>query len=31
MGILDQARHNAEESIRSLLQVLGMKSVSVGS
>ena len=31
MGILDQARRNAEASIRSLLQIFGMKSVSVGS
>jgi len=31
MGILEQARPNAEESIRALLQVLGMKSVTVGS
>jgi len=30
MGILDQARHNEEESIRALLQIFGMKSVSVG-
>lgn len=31
MGILDQARRNAEESIRALLQILGMKSVNIGS
>jgi len=31
MGILDQARRNAEESIRTLLQIFGMKTVSVGS
>jgi len=31
MGILDQARRNAELSIRMLLQSFGVKSVSVGS
>ena len=31
MGILDQAKRNAEESVRALLQIFGMKSVSVGS
>ena len=31
MGILDQARSNAEVSIRSLLEALGAKSVMTGS
>jgi len=31
MGILDQARRNAEAGIRSLLETLGIKSVSVVS
>jgi hypothetical protein len=31
MGILDQARRNAEVSIRSLLETLGVKTVTVGS
>jgi hypothetical protein len=31
MGILDQARRNAEAAIRSLLETLGVKSVSVSS
>jgi hypothetical protein len=31
MGILDQARRNAEAAIRSLLQTLGVKSVTVSS
>ena len=31
MGILDQARRNAEVSIRSLLETLGVKAVTVGS
>ena len=31
MGILDHARRNAEESIRALLQIVGMKSVNIGS
>ncbi len=31
MGILDQARRNAESSIRSLLETLGVKTVTVGS
>jgi hypothetical protein len=31
MGILDQARRNAEVSIRSLLETFGLKSVIVGS
>jgi hypothetical protein len=31
MGILDQARRNAEAGIRSLLETLGVKSVSVSS
>ena len=31
MGILNQARSNAEVSIRSLLEALGAKSVIVGS
>ncbi len=31
MGILDQARRNAEAAIRSLLDTLGVKSVTVGT
>jgi hypothetical protein len=31
MGILDQARRNAEAAIRSLLDTLGVKSVTVGA
>lgn len=31
MGILDQARRNAETVIRNLLQTLGAKSVTLGS
>jgi Protein of unknown function (DUF4230) len=31
MGILDQARRNAEVSIRGLLETLGVKAVTVGS
>ena len=31
MGILDQARRNAEVSIRSLLETLGVKTVTVVS
>jgi hypothetical protein len=31
MGILDQARRNAETSIRSLLEALGLKAVTVGT
>jgi hypothetical protein len=31
MGILDQARRNAETSIRSLLETLGVKTVTVAS
>ena len=31
MGILDQARRNAEVSIRSLLETLGVKAVNVSS
>jgi len=31
MGILDQAKRNAELSIRSLLEAFGAKSVIVGS
>jgi hypothetical protein len=31
MGILDQARRNAEVSIRSLLETFGVKTVTVGS
>jgi hypothetical protein len=30
MGILEQARRNAETSIRNLLQSLGAKSVTLG-
>jgi hypothetical protein len=31
MGILDQARRNAEESIKSLLETFGVKAVTVGA
>lgn len=31
MGILDQARRNAEAGIRSLLETFGVKSVTVAS
>jgi hypothetical protein len=31
MGILDQARRNAETGIRSLLETVGVKAVTVGS
>ena len=31
MGILDQARHNAEAGIRSLLETFGVKSVTLAS
>ena len=31
MGILDQARRNAEVSIRSLLETFGVKAVTIGT
>jgi len=30
MGILDQARRNAETGIRGLLETIGVKAVTVG-